>query len=226
MAPDWLAAFAIGLIGAGHCMGMCGGIASMLSISSNNSSHRFTIPIFYNIGRLLSYTLIGALIGGTVSSLTNLTDINHGLVWLRFLAAIFMILLAFYIGRWWHGLLVIEKLGQKLWKFISPAGKSLLPLKSSVHALPFGFIWGWLPCGLVYSTLTWSAVSGSAFDGAIIMLSFGLGTLPAMLLIGIGASYLKTIQQSPIFRNVGALMILAYGLYTAINTINILEFTV
>lgn len=207
-------------------MGMCGGIASMLSITSNNSSHRITTPLFYNLGRLLSYSLIGGLIGGTVSTLSNLTDINQALIWLRLIASLFMILLAFYIGRWWHGLLVIEKLGQRLWKVISPAGKSLLPLKSSVHALPFGFIWGWLPCGLVYSTLTWSAVSGSSVNGALIMLAFGLGTLPAMLLVGISASYLKKIQQSQLFRHVGALLILAYGLYTAFKTINMLAFTV
>lgn len=221
MSPDWIGAFLIGLIGAGHCMGMCGGIASMLTIGQSQPSK--TIPLFYNSGRLLSYAFIGAIVGGTVASISEISSLNNALTWLRLAAAVFMVLLACYIGRWWQGLLAVEKLGQTLWRFISPAGKSLLPLKSPIHAIPFGFIWGWLPCGLVYSTLTWSAVSGSALNGALIMVAFGLGTLPAMLLMGFGATYLHKLQQSQIFRNFGALILLTYGLYTGYGAIILLS---
>ncbi|TFH90240.1 sulfite exporter TauE/SafE family protein [Vibrio ouci] len=221
MSPDWIGAFLIGLIGAGHCMGMCGGIASMLTIGQSQPSK--TIPLFYNSGRLISYALIGAIVGGTVASISEISSLNNALTWLRLAAAVFMVLLACYIGRWWQGLLAVEKLGQTLWRFISPAGKSLLPLKSPIHAIPFGFIWGWLPCGLVYSTLTWSAVSGSALNGALIMAAFGLGTLPAMLLMGFGATYLHKLQQSQIFRNLGALILLTYGLYTGYGAIILLS---
>lgn len=225
MTADWLGAFFVGLIGAGHCMGMCGGIASVLSIGNTGKANKLAIPIFYNFGRLASYTLIGAIIGGTVSSLAQFSELNSVLIWLRLLAAMFMILLALYIGKWWHGLLVVEKLGQNIWKHISPAGQSLLPLKKPLHALPFGFIWGWLPCGLVYSTLTWSAVSGSWLDGGLIMLSFGLGTLPAMLAIGYGATVLKRFQQSNVFRQVGAFLILTYGLHTGYDALMLLYYT-
>ncbi|WP_394125491.1 sulfite exporter TauE/SafE family protein [Vibrio hepatarius] len=221
MSPDWIGAFLIGLIGAGHCMGMCGGIASMLTIGQSQPSK--TIPLFYNSGRLISYAFIGAIVGGTVASISEISSLNNALTWLRLAAAVFMVLLACYIGRWWQGLLAVEKLGQTLWRFISPAGKSLLPLKSPIHAIPFGFIWGWLPCGLVYSTLTWSAVSGSALNGALIMIAFGLGTLPAMLLMGFGATYLHKLQQSQIFRNLGALILLTYGLYTGYGAIILLS---
>ncbi|MFM2589941.1 sulfite exporter TauE/SafE family protein [Vibrio sp. TBV020] len=220
MSPDWIGAFLIGLIGAGHCMGMCGGIASMLTIGQSQPSK--TIPLFYNLGRLSSYAFIGAIVGGAVASISEISALNNALTWLRLAAAVFMILLACYIGRWWQGLLVVEKLGQSLWRIISPAGKSLLPLKSPLHAVPFGFIWGWLPCGLVYSTLTWSAVSGSSLNGALIMMSFGLGTLPAMLLMGFGATYLHKLQQSQIFRNLGALVLLTYGLYTGYGALSLL----
>jgi sulfite exporter TauE/SafE len=221
MSPDWIGAFLIGLIGAGHCMGMCGGIASMLTFGQSQPSK--TIPLFYNSGRLLSYAFIGAIVGGAVASISEVSSLNNALTWLRLAAAVFMVLLACYIGRWWQGLLAVEKLGQTLWRFISPAGKSLLPLKSPIHAIPFGFIWGWLPCGLVYSTLTWSAVSGSALNGALIMVAFGLGTLPAMLLMGFGATYLHKLQQSQIFRNLGALILLTYGLYTGYGAIILLS---
>ncbi len=223
MTPDWIGAFAIGLVGAGHCMGMCGGIASMLTLGQSNPS-KFT-PLFYNLGRLLSYALIGGLVGGAVSSISEVSQLNNVLVWLRIAAAIFMVLLACYIGRWWHGLLYIEKLGQMLWRLISPAGRSLLPLKSPVHALPFGFIWGWLPCGLVYSTLTWSAVSGDALSGALVMLAFGLGTLPAMLLVGHSSGALYKLQNNVIFRHIVASALLLYGLYTGYGAISILSIT-
>ncbi|MEH0667080.1 sulfite exporter TauE/SafE family protein [Vibrio scophthalmi] len=220
MMIDWFGAFVIGLVGAGHCMGMCGGIASMLTIGQTSPS-RWT-PVYYNLGRLISYALLGAIVGGAVASLSKLSQMNSVLIWLRLLAALFMILLACYIGKWWHGLLHIEKLGQQLWRFISPAGKSLLPLQSPLHALPFGMVWGWLPCGLVYSTLTWSAVSGSALNGALVMLMFGLGTLPAMLAVGMGAEALKRIQNSSVFRQIVAFMLLIYGIFTGYDAISIL----
>lgn len=214
----------IGLVGSGHCMGMCGGIASLLSIGAPQTNPSSLIPLYYNFGRLVSYMLIGALVGGAISGLTELSGLNYSLAWLRLVAAIFMILVALYIAKWWQGLLAVEKLGQYLWKFISPAGKRLLPLKSPVHALPFGFIWGWLPCGLVYSALTWSAVSGSAVNGGLIMLAFGVGTLPSMLAIGFGASYFQKLQKSLIFRNISALILICYGGYTAVGALQLLGF--
>ncbi|NVD06661.1 sulfite exporter TauE/SafE family protein [Vibrio sp. JPW-9-11-11] len=221
MTPDWIGAFFIGLVGAGHCMGMCGGIASMLSMGQAQPSK--LTPLFYNLGRLASYVLFGAIIGGTVSTISQVSQVNDVLVWLRLAAAIFMILLAGYIGRWWQGLLYVEKLGQSLWRLISPAAKSLLPLRSPTYAIPFGFVWGWLPCGLVYSTLTWAAVSGSATNGALVMLAFGLGTLPAMLLVGHTATQLNKLQSSHTFRHIVAVTILLYGLYTGYGALKLLS---
>ncbi|PFG56140.1 hypothetical protein ATG66_2466 [Vibrio sp. ES.051] len=224
MNPDFIGALMVGLVGAGHCMGMCGGIASLLSMGAPKSKFSSLIPLFYNMGRLASYVLIGGLVGGTISSLSELSGLTQSLAWLRFVAALFMIMVALYIAKWWQGLLIIEKAGQYIWKFISPAGKNLLPLQHPFHALPFGFIWGWLPCGLVYSALTWSAVSGSATDGGLIMLAFGLGTLPAMLAIGFGASYFQKLQKSLIFRNISALILIGYGFYTAVGAMELLGF--
>ncbi|MHA2763405.1 sulfite exporter TauE/SafE family protein [Vibrio harveyi] len=224
MSPDFIGAFMIGLVGAGHCMGMCGGIASLLSMGAPNNKSSSSIPLFYNVGRLASYALIGAIVGGAISGLSELSGLTQSLAWLRFVAALFMILVALYIAKWWQGLLVIEKAGQHIWKFISPAGKRLLPLKHPMYAFPFGFIWGWLPCGLVYSALTWSAVSGDALNGGLIMLSFGLGTLPSMLAIGYGASHFQKLQKSLIFRNISALILISYGMYTAAGAMRMLGF--
>ncbi len=224
MNPDFIGALMIGLVGSGHCMGMCGGIASLLSMGSSQTKASPLIPLFYNCGRLASYALIGVIVGGAISGLTELSGLTQSLAWLRLVAAIFMILVALYIAKWWQGLLVIEKLGQQLWKFISPSGKRLLPLKSPIHALPFGFIWGWLPCGLVYSALTWSAVSGGAINGGLIMLAFGVGTLPSMLAVSYGANIFNKLQKSSIFRNLSALILMGYGGYTAFGAIRLLGF--
>lgn len=213
MSADLVAAFMIGLIGSGHCMGMCGGVASLLSMGNEQPSK--IIPLFYNLGRIFSYALFGGLIGGAVSTIAEVASLNHSFAWLRLLAALFMVLLACYIGRWWQGLLIVENLGKKLWQYISPMSKKLLPISSPYQAGAFGFLWGWLPCGLVYSTLTWAVVSGSSLNGALIMAAFGLGTLPAMLMVGYGSTYLHKLQQSTVFRNIAAITILGYGLYTA-----------
>ncbi|MDF2152188.1 sulfite exporter TauE/SafE family protein [Vibrio sp. CAU 1672] len=224
MSPDFLGAFMIGLVGSGHCMGMCGGIASLLSLSNNTSKPSALVPLYYNSGRLLSYVVFGALVGATISGLSQLSGLTQSLAWLRFVAAIFMILVALYIAKWWHGLLAIEKAGQVIWRYISPAGKRLLPLSRPSHALPFGFIWGWLPCGLVYSALTWSAVSGNAVNGGLIMFAFGLGTLPSMLAIGYSANFYKKLQNSLIIRYISALILIGYGLYTALGALQLLNF--
>lgn len=219
MTLDLIGAFTVGLLGAGHCMGMCGGIASLLTI---NRSSSWFIVINYNLGRLCSYVLFGAIIGGTVTTIVSLAALNQSLAILRLFSAMVMIALAAYIGRWWNLLVAIEKLGQGLWRYISPIANRLLPIQHPLYAIPFGFLWGWLPCGLVYSALTWSATSGSAINGALLMLAFGTGTLPAMLLAGNAATKLKSLQNSNIFRNIAAISILIYGLYLAGMSIKIL----
>ncbi|SYZ81315.1 membrane copper tolerance protein [Vibrio paracholerae] len=220
MTPDYIGAWVIGLLGAGHCLGMCGGISGLLSLNQPHRSPR--LLLYYNLGRLLSYAIIGGIVGGLTSSLTALIDIQSALTWLRILAALLMVVLGLYIGRWWFGLLWLEKIGQKIWPLISPLGKSFLPLKQQWHALPFGLIWGWLPCGLVYSMLTWAAVAGSFSQGAAIMLAFGLGTLPAMLATGWGVTKITYWQKSIFVRRGAALLIITYGLYTAYDAVKLM----
>lgn len=213
MSSDWLAAFLIGLLGASHCMGMCGGIASLMNLGQISTKRQWLNPLFYNIGRISSYALIGAIIGGSISTISSYSGINSPLNWLRLLSAAFMLLLALYIGQWWNGLIWIEKVGQSLWKYIAPFGQKLLPIKHPIYAIPFGFIWGWLPCGLVYSMLTWSAAAGNSINGALIMLAFGLGTLPLMLAVGVSATKFNQLVKSLLFRRFGATVLLAYALF-------------
>lgn len=216
MNIDFYAAFVIGLMGAGHCLGMCGGVAAALTLGmpGQQQTSRWPYLLCYNTGRLISYGIAGAIIGGAFAGIASLSGYSTALVSLRLFAAIMMILLALYIGQWWQGLTRIERVGQSLWRYISPTAKSLLPLKSPTAALPFGMLWGWLPCGLVYSTLSWAAVSGSAVSGAGVMLAFGLGTLPAMIAVGTMAHQLQNLLKNLYFKRASALMLLIYGLHT------------
>ncbi|GAD89576.1 hypothetical protein VHA01S_022_00040 [Vibrio halioticoli NBRC 102217] len=209
---DWIGAFFIGLAGAGHCMGMCGGIASAVAL--NGRHHSFTITLLYNLGRISSYLMVGALIGGAVASSVNLFDSTYVLTALRALAAIMILLLGLYLAQWWNGLLKIEKLGQMLWKLIAPVATKMLPLRSVWYAYPVGIIWGWIPCGMVYSMLSWAAVSGSASNGLLIMGCFGLGTLPAMLLIGAGSSQFSKMLRLPLTRRIIGSLMIVYAVYS------------
>lgn len=214
---DFIAALMIGLLGAGHCLGMCSGIASAITFSikeeQKNSTSILSL-LLYNLGRVSSYSLAGFLFAASSSSLIVWLGGKEALIYLRILAAVLMLMLALYIARLWHGLLKLEQAGQLVWKFIKPAAQAFMPLKHPLFALPLGFLWGWLPCGLVYSTLSWAASSGDAFNGLFIMLGFGLGTMPAMLTVGTFSHHLKQTLNHRWFRYGSGGLLALFAIHT------------
>ncbi|MBE9526840.1 MAG: sulfite exporter TauE/SafE family protein, partial [Proteobacteria bacterium] len=180
---SYFAAFIAGLLGGVHCVGMCGGIVGALTFgidsakqsASHSKKELYPYLIAYNSGRLLSYTFAGLLVGGISMLATNLPVLHNIQFGLQIFAAFFMIALGLYIGGWWVGLRKIEKAGGVIWKRIEPISRKLIPVKTPFQALILGSLWGWLPCGLVYSILFWSISTGSAIEGGLLMLSFGLG---------------------------------------------------
>jgi len=215
MSIDWLSAFIIGLVGSGHCIGMCGGISTMLTNavkSTPNGAQSFTLSLGYHLGRISSYSFIGAIAGLTGS--LSIKQLGMPVTVLQVIAGIFLILLGFYIGQWYMGLTKVEAIGKRLWCYLSPLNQKLLPVDSFKKSLGLGALWGWLPCGLVYSTLTWSIASGSAYNGAVIMCFFGLGTIPALLTVSFGIINLKSLLSSKIFRQCMATILIIYGIMT------------
>lgn len=214
MSFDYLSAFAVGLLGAGHCLGMCGGITGMLTnaIGENARAQRLKLVFSYHIGRLFSYALIGAIVGFSSSLAVKGTGFNG--LYLHILSAIFLILLGFYIAQWWQVIGKVELIGKKLWQYISPLAKHFIPVKSPTQALGLGALWGWLPCGLVYSMLTWALASGSATKGALTLFFFGLGTLPALLSMSYGVHYVQSLMRNQILRKCTGLLMIVYGIYT------------
>ena len=177
-----ISAFTAGLLGSLHCVGMCGGIASALGMSLKKStSNTFNAALFFQIGRISSYCVAGYIVG-TFGEIFAQSDSLKGFsLFLRFFSAIFMIGLGLYFAGLFPYFTMIEKMGVPLWKKISPLSKHFLPVKHLHQAYGLGFLWGWIPCGLTYSILLWAVSAGSAIEGGMLMLAFGLGTIPAML---------------------------------------------
>lgn len=209
MTIDVFAALLMALAGSGHCVMMCGGIAGAFAGQVNKRQ-----LLIYNFGRITSYTIAGAVVGGAFAGVAGIAE--HGLVSLRIIAALVLVCFGLYLGQWWFGLRYLERLGQPLWRRLQPLAAKFRQRRSYTALFGAGMLWGWLPCGLVYSALSWSAVSGSASQGALLMFAFGLGTLPSMLGFGWLSRQLQQLLQSLGFRQLmGAAMIL-YGLWTLI----------
>lgn len=208
---DFLSAFLIGIAGTVHCVGMCGGVAMAFSSAIPSKGNKLYYHLAYNGGRVSSYIIAGAAVGYLGSIGEARLDIAFPL--LPFLSALFLILMGLYIGQWWMGLSKLEAIGSLLWRFISPISKKFLPFKTPFHAYFYGGIWGWLPCGLVYSALVWSMSSGGPQQGALVMLFFGLGTLPALLSTALGGDLIKTLLRDVRVRKTLAFSLIITGAY-------------
>lgn len=212
LAPLLLSALVLGLLGGGHCLGMCGGLmgALTLAIPPEQRGKRLRLLLAYNLGRILSYVLAGLLIGLAGWAVAN----SPAALALRVIAALLLIGMGLYLAGWWSGLTRVEALGRGLWRHIQPYASRLMPVTSLPRALLLGALWGWLPCGLVYSTLLWSASQGDAFDSALLMLAFGLGTWPVLLATGLAAERLTTLLRRRGIRVIGGVMVILFGLWT------------
>ena len=143
----------------------------------------------------------------------GLVSLHQASTILLVLAGGFMIMLGLYLAGWWRGLAQLERLGGVLWKRIEPLARRLMVVRHPWQTLPMGLVWGWLPCGLVYSALILALTAGSAVEGALVMLSFGLGTLPNLMLIGVFAAQLTRFTREPRVRMAAGVMVMAFGAY-------------
>lgn len=204
----------MGLAGSGHCVAMCGGVASSMSLSTRGL-HSVYSTLCYNLGRLISYAIAGALVGGVSAQFGAQNTLIA--LWLKVFSGVFIILVGFYVMRLFNVLAPIESLGKwAIWQHLVKFNRYLVPIDSYPKALTYGALWGWLPCGLVYSALTWTMTSQSAIEGALFMVAFALGTLPAMLTLGIGAQGIGRILNQQWVRLCLGNLLIWYGLYSVI----------
>jgi uncharacterized protein len=202
-----ISAFSLGLAGAGHCLGMCGGIAAALNLGGKI---RTSTTIAYHVGRVCSYTSLGALLGFASAAV----DIGVWTLSLRYLAGILLIGMGLYIGNWWRGMALLEQAGSKLWQPVQKLSSRWLPVHHWHQALPLGLCWGLMPCGLIYSSLAWAATANNGLHSALLMLAFGLGTLPAMLATSLGAHRLQDLLRKRGLKVVIALLLITSGAWT------------
>lgn len=220
--------FVIGLLGGVHCVGMCGGIVSAFAVSAPS---RRPVPVTvtsagsvfsaaadsgtrvfaFNAGRIAAYAAAGAFAGlvGSVPALINLASAQTAAYWL---ANLMLVALGLTLMNVWHGLSRIEALGQGAWRRVQPLMRRLLPVRSPWQAFALGSLWGWVPCGLVYSVLMTALLTGSASQGALVMLAFGLGTLPLLFSLGMAGTSLRPWLQRSAVRRIAGLIVLAFGL--------------
>jgi sulfite exporter TauE/SafE len=214
LLPLLSAALLAGLVGSAHCLGMCAGISGLFAVNAEVASMRASIPtaLVYNVGRIITYALLGmivALFGSVV------IKASPGLaVGVRMLSGIIIILVGLKVAFDLRILNVIERMGGTLWAKIAPAAQRLVPVTSLPKALGLGLVWGWLPCGLVYSVLLIAATSASPAGGAATMVAFGIGTMPAMMLSGLGAARVSRAMQRRGTRLGMGILIIVMGLLT------------
>ena len=210
--PDtgYLALFLVGLLGGTHCVGMCGGIVGALSMGA---PARWSMLLSYNAGRIISYSAAGAIAGALGAASLGLEGQVPARLILYFFANLMLVALGFYLLGVTRALAFTERVGQNLWRVLQPLTKRFLPARTMSQAFPLGLLWGWLPCGLVYSALASSLSAGSAGRGALLMLAVGLGTLPNLLLAGIVLARLNEFVRRPAVRMFSRLLVLGFGLY-------------
>ena len=232
------ALFLTGLFGGVHCAGMCGGIVTALGLQSrrevsaspvafvrgNSAAYAAGIPVvgsvrfaaiktalLYNTGRIMTYVLLGALAGAAGSVgwwMQNALPVQQA-----FFVLTNVLLLA--MGLYVYGIQapgrLVEKAGGYLWRFIQPAATRQLQRGGSYSALMAGSVWGLVPCGMVYGALLAALLSGSAVRGALLMLAFGLGTLPNMLALGLSAQWMAGLKGNRVLRRFAGLFIIFFA---------------
>jgi sulfite exporter TauE/SafE len=213
-----LSAFLVGLLGSTHCLGMCGGIVSALTLGLHDDIRRSPwrlapYLLAYNAGRIASYVLAGAAAGAVSAGALGWTSSVPARWLVKLISGGFMIALGLYLAGWWPGLQRLEKWGGLLWRRIEPLGRRLLPVNHPLKAFGFGLVWGWLPCGMVYAALAWTLTSGSPGQGAALMLAFGLGTLPMLLAVGAAAEWFRDFVRHRRVRQGAGLLVLLFGVY-------------
>ncbi|MEO6420143.1 MAG: sulfite exporter TauE/SafE family protein [Polyangiaceae bacterium] len=205
----------LGALGATHCATMCGGIVGATGAGTDarvrlKVASQISILLSQNAGRIFSYGAAGALAGG-FASLAAAASFTGARSWLQVFSGLMMLGIGLFLVGVLPRFATVERIGLPIWRRLEPIGRRFLPLRTSGHAFGFGLVWGWLPCGLVYSALSIAVGTGSAKDGALTMIAFGLGTAPALLAMGTMASAVSRAARRPVVRAGAGLVIAAFG---------------
>lgn len=227
---SFLVALLMGVFSSLHCIGMCGSIIGSLTFSLSpeiRQDKKRLLPFIlsYNAGRISSYAIAGAAVGLIEVLISLPLGQAHGHRLLQIISALIMTGAGLYIAGWFPRFAYIEKLGLHFWKCIEPVGRKLIPVKNCKHAYLFGMIWGWLPCGLVYAALALTAATGSILQGTLTMIAFGLGTLPAVMGVGVMISVLTQLAAMRQFKQTVGVIMITLAIFAAFPSLNPMALT-
>jgi uncharacterized protein len=229
-AIDWVslsATLAAGFLGSAHCMGMCGVVMSAGQPTKSKVeiqgtritpiARRLSSLLSFNAGRIASYALAGAMLGSLGNALVSQTIFASTMslrTSLFVLGQVFVIAMALYVIGNTRMVMALEALGSRAWRWIQPyAARQLatntMSLGNARTQFTLGLLWGWIPCGLVYAMLALALASQSALSGALTMIAFGLGTLPAMLLVGVTVARVREVLRNKVVRGTIASVFIA-----------------
>ena len=220
----YLTAFLAGLFGGVHCIGMCGGLTAAMVYGVPEEKRKghslWPFLLSYNLGRIMTYTVLGLLLGMLGAQGGEFIEQYNGWMWMRVAAGSLMVVMGLYLAGWWSGLVQIEKLGSQLiWARVQPLTKKLLPVTTPGKAWAFGMAWGLLPCGLIYTMLVWSLAAGGWWQGAVFLLSFGAGTLPTLLTAGwLSGTTSKSFVKTS-WRHAAGILVILFGAWTIISSL-------
>jgi sulfite exporter TauE/SafE len=209
-----LAAFMAGVVGGVHCAAMCGGIVCLLNgRQSHNDVPPWHFALAYNAGRILSYTIAGVLAGSAGQAGLLLRGTIPLQQVLMLAAGLTLCVMALYLAGLSPLLRGLETAGAVLWRQVEPLSRRIFPVDSRCRALGLGLIWGWLPCGMVYAVVLLALSTGNPAQGGLVMLAFGLGTLPNMLLMSSAVHRLQGVLKRRDARWAVAGLIAGAGVY-------------
>jgi sulfite exporter TauE/SafE len=203
------AAFLAGVAGGVHCAAMCGPIVA--ACAGSRGSLGWRRPLAYNAGRIVSYTLAGALAGAFGSAALTLRGGASAQTIMAALAGATMIVLAVSLAGYAPLTRTLESAGRAIWRRVQPYSRHVLPAETLPRIFSLGMLWGWLPCGMVYAVLVTAAATARPEEGALVMLAFGLGTLPNLIAIAFAAGRLKHAIHMRAVRLVAAGITAAFG---------------
>lgn len=211
------AALLAGVAGSAHCGAMCGGIAAAFSARAHagNAATATGRVLAFNVGRLAGYATVGVALEVLVQVAGARVPGTAFAGGLRIVAALWMAVLAVRLLAK-RDLPWIERLGAWCWRHIAPLTGPALRLPSALRPVALGMLWGFMPCGLVYSVLLVAASAPTATEAATIMLAFGAGTLPALVGLGAGSAFgFAALAHHPGLRRVAGVVVLGCGMLTA-----------
>jgi len=215
-------AFFTALLGSGHCIGMCGGLVAALSLSPHGREGGVFFQLLYNLGRIITYSLLGLLVGWLGSTLALTQNLAGFTRWVLIGSDLFIIVLGLGTAGLWQKFTLGRLEFQAPLKLLNRAVKQLKMAPATVSALPIGLLMGFLPCGFLYAMVLTAAQSAAPLQGGLIMLAFGIGTVPALLLFGGATRWLGTQARLWMLRGAGA-MVAIMGIYNLIRHLQLVS---